>query len=284
MKNTFRIMLVLMLVGGLSFAAQKEVSTFYAYVDSDLCARLMLGPINSARVECSQKTHKEGAEPVLIRLSDDTVLNVNKDKMIKNYVGGFAQVTGETKSNSESIKLKTVTPEERSSIPVGDAAQKFLDVRTFKGSGDPTFEKIRHSLAMMPYISDFDFISFSMTRNTVILTGWTVRNQNRYEAYNRVKGIEGVEKIVNNINVLPLGMNDMQIRAGARARLQQMLSRYFWGSGSDIKIIVKNGDIILLGMVATKADSDTAYIQCNSVPMAFHVFNMLRVQPETKKS
>jgi osmotically-inducible protein OsmY len=61
------------------------------------------------------------------------------------------------------------------------------------------------------------------------------------------------------------------------------LSRYFWGNGSDIKIVVKNGQIILLGSVATKADSDVAFIQCNSVSGAFKVFNMLRVQGSEKK-
>jgi hyperosmotically inducible protein len=281
MKNTLRVLLVLLFALGLSLAAQKEELTFHAYVDSDLCARLMLGPINSARVDCSQKTHKEGSEPVLVRLRDDTVLNVNKEKMIDKHVGMLAQVAGETKLGSENIKLKSVTPEEKSSIPAGDPAHKLLDIRTFKTSGDKTFEKVRHTLAMMPYLSVYDFISFAMTNDTVILTGWTVRNINRYEAYNRVKEIEGVNKIINNINVLPLGSNDMQIRAGARARLQQWLSRYFWGSGSDIKIIVKNGDIILLGSVATKQDSEAAYIQCNTVPFAFHVFNMLRIQPGT---
>jgi osmotically-inducible protein OsmY len=62
-----------------------------------------------------------------------------------------------------------------------------------------------------------------------------------------------------------------------------MLGRYFWGSGSDIKIIVKHGQIILLGSVATQADSDIANIQCNTVPSAFHVFNLLRVQEPTGK-
>jgi len=63
------------------------------------------------------------------------------------------------------------------------------------------------------------------------------------------------------------------------------LSRYFWGSGSDIKIIVKNGNIILLGRVASQADVDIAGIQCNSVRNAFHVFNLLKVAPsgEQKK-
>jgi osmotically-inducible protein OsmY len=92
-----------------------------------------------------------------------------------------------------------------------------------------------------------------------------------------------VETVINNIDVLPLGSFDMQIRAAARAALQRQLSRYFWGNGSDIKIVVKNGQIILLGSVATKADSDVAFIQCNSISGAFKVFNMLRVQSSPNK-
>ena len=76
---------------------------------------------------------------------------------------------------------------------------------------------------------------------------------------------------------------DMDVRAGARAALQRHLSRYFWGSGSDIRIVVKNGNIILLGAVATKADSDLAYMQCNSVPGAFKVVNLLKVTGPTQK-
>src|SRR5215471_17496888 len=115
---------------------------------------------------------------------------------------------------------------------------------------------------MLRYISVFDFISFTQNGGEVILTGWTVRQTNRSTAFNIVKDIEGVESVTNNIDVLPLGSFDMQIRAGVRAALQRNLSRYFWGSGSDIKIVVKNGDVILLGTVSSKADSDIANIQC----------------------
>jgi hyperosmotically inducible protein len=157
-------------------------------------------------------------------------------------------------------------------------------VRSYKTAGGPqVFESIRHELAMMPYIGQFDFISFTMVGSEVILTGWTVRTTNRSEAENRVKNLEGVERVINNIEILPLGRNDMQIRAASRAALQRYLSRYFWGSGSAIRIIVKNGNVILLGNVATKADSDLAYIQCNTVPFVFHVFNMLRVTGTEKK-
>jgi len=36
--------------------------------------------------------------------------------------------------------------------------------------------------------------------------------------------------------------------------------------------------------VATKSDSDVAFIQCNSVSGAFKVFNLLRVQSSQNKS
>ncbi len=268
--------LALSLSGGL-FAA--EISTFNSYIDSDVCAHLMVGPINSSRVECSQKTHKDGSGPVIVRLSNNTVLAVNKEKMVNKLVGQLAEVSGELKIKDGRINLKEVKPIEASAIPKGDPSRRLLDVRTFRAPGSAkTFEKIRHELAIMPYISEFDYISFAMFGDDVILSGWTVRNTNRSYAENVVADIEGVGRVINNIDVLPLGSLDMQIRAAARGALQRNLSRYFWGSGSDIKIVVKNGDIILLGSVASQGDKDLAGLQCNMVRSAFHVFNLLQVR------
>jgi osmotically-inducible protein OsmY len=184
------------------------------------------------------------------------------------------------------IKLQTVKSVPMNSVAPGTPGSELLDVRNYRvrgGADAQLVEKIRHELAMMPYISEFDYISFTTIGSTVILSGWTVRVTNRSTAYNIIRTIEGVENVVNNLEVLPLGSLDMEIRAGVRARLQQFLGRYFWGTGSDIKIIVKNGDIILLGSVTSKADSDLANIQANSVPNAFKVFNMLKVVPYQKK-
>ncbi len=267
-------------------ACGQEQSIFQAYVDSDICSRLMLGPINTARTDCSRNTVKQGDSPVLVRLPNNMVLTVNKQKMIKPLVGELASVTGELKVNDGSVKLKEVAKLDAASIPPGDPARKLLDVRTYKaqGANAQLYEKIRHELAMMPYISEFDFISFTLSGPDVILTGWTVRPTNRSGAYNIVKDIPGVETVVNNIDVLPVGSVDMRIRAAARAALQVNLSRYFWGSGSDIKIIVKNGNLTLLGTVTRQADSDIANIKCNSLPGVFKVFNLLRVQEASGKN
>jgi hyperosmotically inducible protein len=279
-----RILLAISVLVLSSAMAAEEISTFSAYVDSDICARLMLGPITTPRMECSKSTFKDGCEPVLVQLRNNVVFTVNKQKMIKEYVGQLAEVSGEPKIKNGTIKLQGVKPITAESIPAGDPGRRLLDVRTYRTDRSAQLhEKIRHELAMMPYISEFDFISFTLNGAEVILTGWTVRITNRSTAFNLVKNIEGVETVVNNIDVLPLGSFDMSIRAGARAALQRHLSRYFWGSGSDIKIVVKNGQIILLGTVANKMDYDIATIQCNSVPNAFHVFNLLRIQSSDNK-
>jgi osmotically-inducible protein OsmY len=284
MKRVLSILGGLLLLCSSSYLAQKdEGPPFHAYVDSDLCARLMLGPITTARQECSVKTFKDGSNAVLVRLDDNTVFSVNKEKMVKDHVGGFGEAAGEVKVKSGTMKLQSFKPEDRSEIPPGPA-QKLLDVRTYNAKGSAeTHEKVRHELAMIPYITNFDFISFTLVGNDVILTGWTVRDTNRSDAEFRVKRVPGVANVINNIEILPLGGTDMEIRAAARAALQRNLSTYFWSNGSDIKIVVKNGTIILLGSVRTQQDSDIATVQCNSVSFVFHVFNMLRVTPPAPK-
>ena len=285
--HVFAVAFLLMMVSvETATTAEKQVETFNAYADSDLCSHLMVGPISPERIECSRSTHKAGSEAVLVRLQDNTVFEVNKQKMLKEVVGELVQATGETNVKDGRIKLQAAKSIAMDSIKPGTPGSELLDVRLYRASGGAQakmVEQIRHELAMLPYISEFDYITFAASKNTVILSGWTIRTTNRSSAYNIVKKIEGVEQVINNIQVLPLGSMDMQVRAGTRARLQQFLSRYFWGSGSAIKIIVKNGNVILLGVVSTKADSDLANIQANSVPGAFKVFNMLKVAPDGGK-
>ena len=258
-----------------------ETSTFHAYVDTDICARLMLGPITPERKACSEKMGKDGNEPTLVRLSNNMVFAVNKQKMIKTMVGQLVEASGNIKVKAGTMKLQDVKAIEEGVVPAGE--RKLLERGARTEPNPQTWEKVRHELAMMPYISEFDFISFTMTGPDVILTGWTVRQTNRDTAYNLVKNVPGVETVVNNIDILPLGSMDMQIRAGARAELQRNLSRYFWGSGSDIKIVVKNGQIILLGTVQNQGDSDIANIRCNQVRGAFKVYNLLRVGEKPDK-
>src|SRR5436190_1881444 len=73
--------------------------------------------------------------------------------------------------------------------------------------------EVRHELATLPYYSVYDWLQFEVTPdNTVILRGQVVRPTTKSDAEARVKEIDGVSKVINNIEVLPLSPNDDRLR------------------------------------------------------------------------
>jgi len=99
------------------------------------------------------------------------------------------------------------------------------------------------------------------------------------DAEKTVKRIEGVTKVVNNIEVLPLSPMDDQIRRQTYRAVFGFasLSRYSIEPIPSIHIIVKNGNVTLEGKVANQGDKDAAYLRANGVPNVFSVTNNLVV-------
>jgi hyperosmotically inducible protein len=115
----------------------------------------------------------------------------------------------------------------------------------------------------------------------VTLLGEVVQPTLKSDAGNAVKHIEGVEKVDNQIEVLPpSGMDD-----GLRRRLFRaiygypMLEKYAMGIQKPIRIIVKNGHVTLEGVVDNETDKNVAGLRANSVPGIFSVTNNLQVEP-----
>lgn len=259
-------------------AIAAETSAFPAYVDSEICARLMLGPVTPARINCGSRTLAEGANPVLVQLSNNMVLSTN-DKMIRPLVGQLVEVSGRLDAENATMKLESIHPIQASSISPRDPAQRFLDPHRYNTPASAQLrEKIRFQLARVPYLTDWDFISFTIVDSDVILTGWTQRDANRSSAENLVKSVRGVELVVNNIEVLPITAGDNQIRYQVRVQLRQKLPNYFFNGASDIRIIVKNGSVILIGTVKSKEDYDIAYKECDQLPFIFKIFNLLQIR------
>ena len=109
-----------------------EVSTFRAYVDSDICARLMLGPLTNTRIECSKSTFKDGSLPVLVRLPNNMVFTPNKEKMLRPLVGQLAEVSGEAKPKNGTVKLQAANAITPDSIPQNDPARRVFDPKIYK--------------------------------------------------------------------------------------------------------------------------------------------------------
>ena len=100
------------------------------------------------------------------------------------------------------------------------------------------------------------------------------------DAENVVKRIEGVEKVVNNIEVLPVSFSDDRIRRAEYRAVygNTQLDRYALEAVPPIHIIVKNGNVTLTGVVANQMDKNVASLKANGVSGVFSVTNDLRVE------
>jgi hyperosmotically inducible protein len=159
----------------------------------------------------------------------------------------------------------------------------FLALAAF-GAAQPNQEKItkevRHELVMLPYYGVFDNLAYRVDGAKVTLFGQVTRPTLKSDAENVVKRIEGVERVDNEIEVLPLSPNDDRIRRAVYYAIfsKPPLQRYQLGAVPPIHIIVKNGNVTLLGVVSSEGDKNIAGIAANGVPGVFGVTNNLTVE------
>ena len=144
--------------------------------------------------------------------------------------------------------------------------------------------EVRHELVTLPYYGVFDWLEYVVQPdNTVVLRGQVVRPTTKSDAENRVKDIEGVSRVVNEIEVLPLSANDDRLRRALYRAIygtNSPLFRYATQAVPPIHIVVRNGRAVLKGIVANKGDANLAYIRARGVPGLFEVKNELKIESE----
>jgi hyperosmotically inducible protein len=145
---------------------------------------------------------------------------------------------------------------------------------------DRLARQVRHELVMLPYYGVFDNLAFRVEGSTVTLMGQVTRPTLKSSAENVVKDVEGVQKVNNEIKVLPLSPNDDRIRLAVYRAVygHNQLNRYALQAVPSIHIIVENGNVTLEGVVANEGDKNVANIQANGVSGVFSVTNNLRVE------
>jgi hyperosmotically inducible periplasmic protein len=172
-----------------------------------------------------------------------------------------------------------------------------------------TIDDIRRELLQLPYYGVFDFLSFKYDKGTVDLMGYAYRPTLKSDAERAVKRVAGVDVVNDQVEELPVSMNDDNLRWQAYYAIYRdpFLSRYapggglLWGhrhpfaSGAlfplgpsrfpgtepagdyPIHIIVKQGRITLLGVVDNESDKTLAGMRAGGVPGSFGVDNALMV-------
>lgn len=143
----------------------------------------------------------------------------------------------------------------------------------------PLEDRVRHALATLPYYSVFDNLEFQVQGTNVMLSGQVVRPTLKKEAENAVRQVADIGEVENRIEVLPLSPSDEAIRLATYRAIYRIPSftKYAIMAVPPIHIIVKNGDVTLVGAVSSQGEKNLVNIRANSVPGVFSVENELRV-------
>ncbi len=145
-------------------------------------------------------------------------------------------------------------------------------------------KEIRKELVTLPFFSVFDWLEGKVESDgTVYLAGQVTRPTLKKDAQRRVEKVEGVDRVVNLIEVLPLSPNDDRLRRAVFFELfnrNSPLFRYGQQPVPSIHIIVSRGRLVLKGVVANKGDSDLANIKARGVPGLFEVRNELKIEKD----
>jgi len=140
--------------------------------------------------------------------------------------------------------------------------------------------EVRHQLAMIPEVTVFDNLGYRVEGGTVTLYGQVRNAVIKDVAEKSVKRLEGVERVDNQIEVLPASFNDDRIRVQVARAVFGDPRLFYYGNEPvpPIRIVVKNGRVDLEGVVRTQTDKDDAFIRANGVPGVFQVENHLQVE------
>jgi Predicted periplasmic or secreted lipoprotein len=156
---------------------------------------------------------------------------------------------------------------------------------TSAGSTRAIEDQVRRKILRLPRYEIFDAIGYQVNGDTVTLNGKVRNAVNRKDAERSVAKIPGVNHVVNNIEILPLGSFDDSIRVRLYQTLSRSggLSRYLWPNNPSVRLIVDGGHVSLEGFVSNRGDYNTMNILAHGVSGVFSVSNNLIIDKERVK-
>jgi len=142
--------------------------------------------------------------------------------------------------------------------------------------------KVHKEIVMLPQYGLFDYITYQVNGDTVVLEGSTNSLGTKSGAEKVVRHIPGVTNVVNNIRELPPSPFDDRIRQQLVQQLGNagVLSKYLFWNNPPVRLIVDHGHVTLEGYVDSSGDANTMYVLANGVPGVFSVTNNLQVVSE----
>jgi hyperosmotically inducible protein len=152
---------------------------------------------------------------------------------------------------------------------------------------DQIANAVRHQIALYPYYSIFDDISFHVTNGQVELAGEVTQPVKKVDIGRLAQKVPGVTTVSNDVRVLPLSPFDNRLRLQVARAIygDSVLSQYAGMAVPPIHIIVDNGHITLTGVVSNDMQKAIAGLRANGTGLSFGpVTNNLVVENPAKKS
>ena len=188
--------------------------------------------------------------------------------------GGIATLSGAV----ESLRQKDVAA--RVAHGVEGVVDVQNDARVLWGgrTSEEIATDVSRALRDPSFHTLFDWVEASVEGRSVILTGWVTMPWKIDAAQRRMERIAGVDVVEAKIEVLPVSIFDDQIRVQAARRLYGSLA-FFDRAQSlapPVHIVVRRGEVILLGEVRNEAERMLARSLVSSAALPLRIVNNLR--------
>jgi hyperosmotically inducible protein len=211
----------------------------------------------AVRDRLEQKLQSDGLQNVSATVSDDSVI-----------------LSGTVQTLADKLRVEKIARETKDAPVI----IRGLALEDSHRAGDQIAADITKSIQTYFYYDAFEWVAGTLSNGEVTLTGWTRQPWRKDDYEKRVTDIPGVQKVVNQIRVLPVSMFDERLRVRV-ARLiysHPTLSRYGVGAHPSIHIIVENGRVMLEGNVDVKSAQTVAGMLAHQ-SMAFKITNDLQL-------
>ncbi len=193
-----------------------------------------------------------------------------------NFDNGTATLTGTVDSFGAKMDA------ERAARKVDDVHQVVDNLQVYAEDVTPRqiLERARHEILTYYAYTIFDNVELGTQGNTLIVNGQVTQPYKKSDIGNFLAHIKGVAQLENNLEVLPVSNFDDGLRIRiARAIYGDPLFIYYGNQAlPPIHIIVKNGNVNLVGVVASPLDKEKAGFDARNAGTFFAFKNDLRVE------
>lgn len=142
-------------------------------------------------------------------------------------------------------------------------------------------KSVLHEIRMYPHYTMWDYIDFRVANGQVELMGAVTQPFKKSDIEQTVAKLPGVTGVTDNIKVLPLSGTDDQLRRQVAAALfrDPVFRTYATEPVPAIHIIVDNGHVTLMGVVANELEKNLAGVRASGAGLSFGpVVNNLQVE------